>query len=165
MVKENVAKQLLNRKHSSASRSVSPKTEAPTQVSIITSQTQQLQLTTNFMSTKPMKIIDEQNFVDNFNDYLTDNSEFTVVGIFGAQGIGKSTIMTSIAQTLLEGSNEAEDETKSFFRVQSFERQMSSEHGTNGVQAWISPKHRIILIDTQPVNSPSCLDRAIQVKQ
>lgn len=116
------------------------------------------------MSTKTIKIIDEQNFVDNFNDYLTDNSEFTVVGIFGAQGTGKSIIMTSIAQALIEGPNDSEDETKSFFRAQSFERQMSGEHGTNGVHAWISPKHRIILIDTQPINSSSCLDRAIQVK-
>jgi len=114
------------------------------------------------MSTKPIKIIDEQNFVENFNDFLTDNSEFTVVGIFGLQGTGKSTIMTSIAQALIETSKETEDETKTFFRVQSFERLMSAEHCTNGVQVWISPKHRVILIDTQPINSPSCLDRAIQ---
>jgi hypothetical protein len=40
---------------------------------------------------------------------------------------------------------------------------MTGEHCTNGVSVWISPKHRIFLIDSQPVNSPSVLDRAIQV--
>ena len=46
--------------------------------------------------------------------------------------------------------------------MQTFEKQMLSEHCTTGLNAWITPE-RVILIDCQPLLSASILDRSIQV--
>jgi nicotinamide riboside kinase len=126
------------------------------------------------MSDRSKKLIDDQQFVDKVSEFLSENPDFLVVGIVGPQSCGKSTIMNALAKDLIElkssndennggTSNGVEQNNSNFFRVQSFEKQMTGEHCTNGVYLWISPKHRIILIDSQPVNSPSFLDRTIQV--
>ena len=131
---------------------------------------------TRDMSERSTKLIDEHQFVENLSDYLSDNPDFLVIGVIGPQGSGKSTILNHLAKALSDQKaakpNDAttsngvgQSEVSDFFRVQSFEKQMTGEHCTNGVSAWVSPKHRIILIDSQPVNSPSVLDRTIKVSR
>ena len=170
----NVAKQLLGRKESSTSRSVSPKVVlAESSTANATPAPQQVPRAKD-MSDRSKKLIDDQQFVDKVSEFLSENPDFLVVGIVGPQSCGKSTIMNALAKDLIElkssndennggTSNGVEQNNSNFFRVQSFEKQMTGEHCTNGVYLWISPKHRIILIDSQPVNSPSFLDRTIQV--
>lgn len=78
--------------------------------------------------------------------------DFLVVGVIGMQGTGKSTTLNCLAAAAGGAAP---------FRVQSLERAVLGEHCSDGVEAWVCPRSRLILLDSQPVNSPSVLDRAL----
>ena len=171
----------MGRKEISTSRSVSPKVlsenanSSSTTIAASASPLKQQQPVPrhNFMTERSTKLIDEQQFSENLSEFLSDNPDFFVVGVVGPQGVGKSTLMNALANGLIEprapkdesSTNNGAGLSSNFFRVQSFEKQMTGEHCTNGASAWISPKHRIILVDSQATNSPSILDRTIQVQR
>jgi protein SMG9 len=119
-----------------------------------------------------VKLVDEQQFSENLADYMTDNPDFIVVGVLGHQGVGKSTILNSLLNSgrTPEVVDEAtvngnpSNNAANIFPVQSFEKQMLSEHCTNGISAWVSPQ-RIIYLDTNALFSISVLDRAIQLEK
>ena len=100
-----LAKQLLGRKESSTSRSVSPKILSDSASSLTanntTAATQPVQKH-SFMNERSIKLIDEQQFSDTFSEYLSDNPDFFVVGVLGPQSTGKSTLMNALAKGLIE---------------------------------------------------------------
>lgn len=105
----------------------------------------------------PVKMIDEgQAFCDNLLEYLTDSSDFVVVGVLGLQNSGKSSILNILAR----GPSDKEE----IFRVQTYEHQMLAEHCTSGVDVYINSR-RIILLDCQPLLSASIMDRSIQLEK
>lgn len=105
---------------------------------------------------KSLKFVDDAHQVtDSLLAYLTDNPDFLVIGIVGAQGAGKSTLLNGLCRG-------RPTSTTNLFRVQGFEKQMLSEHCTTGINAWISPE-RVIYLDCQPLLSASVLDRTIQI--
>jgi predicted AAA+ superfamily ATPase len=53
------------------------------------------------MSERSTKLIDDHQFIETVSDYLTDNPDFTVVGVIGPQGVGKSTILNYIGKDLV----------------------------------------------------------------
>ena len=64
-----------------------------------------------------LKFVDENHvFCDGIGDFMTDNTDFMVIGVFGLQNAGKSTILNSLAKL----SKNEED----IFRVQNYEHQM-----------------------------------------
>lgn len=66
---------------------------------------------------QPLKFVDENHiFCDGISDFLSDNTDFVVIGVFGLQNAGKSTILNCLAKL----SPDDED----VFRVQNFEHQM-----------------------------------------
>ncbi|KAL2921421.1 Protein SMG9 [Bienertia sinuspersici] len=88
---------------------------------------------------------------DRFLPFLTDNTDFTVVGIIGSPGVGKSTIMNEIY-----GFDPTSPGMLPPFAIQSEETRANARHCTIGIEPRISAE-RIILLDTQPVFSPSVL--------
>ena len=96
---------------------------------------------------------------------MTDNTDFLVVGVVGLQSAGKSTVLNHLANYIKPdgGGGVNKGELQEIFREQNFEKEMLGEHGTNGVKAWIAPTSRVIFLDTQPLNSVSMLDRAMQL--
>ncbi|KAJ8451376.1 hypothetical protein Cgig2_017767 [Carnegiea gigantea] len=88
---------------------------------------------------------------DRFLPFLTDNTEFTVVGVIGPPGVGKSTIMNE-----LYGFDPTSPGMLPPFATQSEETRANARHCTVGIEPRISSE-RIILLDTQPVFSPSIL--------
>ncbi len=123
-----------------------------------------------FVPPRNVKLIDDHQFCDSLADYMTDNPDFIVVGVLGTQSVGKSVIMNALVDTEVTTSNKQanddnnESKASRMFRVQTFEKQMLSEHCTNGVNAWICP-NRIIYLDSQPLFSNSVLDRSTQLEK
>ncbi|KAK9283602.1 hypothetical protein L1049_011851 [Liquidambar formosana] len=88
---------------------------------------------------------------DRFLPFLTENTDFTVVGVIGPPGVGKSTIMNE-----LYGFDGSSPGMLPPFAIQSEDTKAMARHCTIGVEPRISAE-RLILLDTQPVFSPSVL--------
>ncbi|KAI3807928.1 hypothetical protein L1987_23866 [Smallanthus sonchifolius] len=88
---------------------------------------------------------------DRFLPFLTDNTDFTVVGVIGPPGVGKSTIMNEIY-----GFDATSSGILPPFAIETVETKSLAKHCTVGIEPRISSE-RIILLDTQPVFSPSVL--------
>ncbi|KAH6766632.1 hypothetical protein C2S52_017615 [Perilla frutescens var. hirtella] len=94
--------------------------------------------------------------IDRFLPFLTDNTEFTVVGVIGPPGVGKSTILNEIY-----GFDSSSPGMLPPFGVESEETRAMARHSTVGIEPRVSSE-RIILLDTQPVFSPSVLAEMIR---
>lgn len=112
-------------------------------------------LTTSRCMTSPVSVMDEGlAWRDGLVDYLSDQSDFLVVGVVGKRGTGKSTLMS-----LLAGSKFEEHK---LFRTAGKDLKESAQHKTTGIQAFVTPE-RTILLDVQPLLSSSVLDKAINM--
>ncbi|KAM7273812.1 hypothetical protein ACFE04_028476 [Oxalis oulophora] len=79
------------------------------------------------------------------------NTDFTVIGVIGPTGVGKSTILNEIY-----GFDGTSPGMLPPFTVQSEDVKASARHSTLGIEPRVSAE-RIILLDTQPVFCPSVL--------
>ncbi|XP_075647272.1 uncharacterized protein LOC142618252 isoform X1 [Castanea sativa] len=89
--------------------------------------------------------------IDRFLPFLTENTDFTVVGVIGPPGVGKSTIMNE-----LYGFDASSPGMLPPFAIETEESRAMARHCSMGIEPRISSE-RIILLDTQPVFSPSVL--------
>ncbi|KAL0905348.1 hypothetical protein M5K25_023760 [Dendrobium thyrsiflorum] len=89
--------------------------------------------------------------IDRILPFLTENTDFTVIGIIGPPGVGKSTIMNE-----LYGFDGNSPGMLPPFTTQSDEIRAMSKHCTTGVELRVSSE-RYILLDAQPIFSPSVL--------
>ncbi|XP_010549827.1 PREDICTED: protein SMG9-like [Tarenaya hassleriana] len=94
--------------------------------------------------------------IDRFLPFLTENTDFTVVGVIGPPGVGKSTILNEIY-----GFDASSPGMLQPFAIQSEEIRAMAKHCTIGIEPRISAE-RFILLDTQPVFSPSILAEMIK---
>ncbi|CAN8236155.1 unnamed protein product [Cochlearia groenlandica] len=94
--------------------------------------------------------------IDRFLPFLTENTDFTVVGVIGPPGVGKSTILNAIYS--FDGSSPG---MLPPFAVQSEEIKAAAKHCTVGIEPRVSAE-RFILLDVQPVFSPSILAELIR---
>ncbi|KAJ9185583.1 hypothetical protein P3X46_005195 [Hevea brasiliensis] len=90
-------------------------------------------------------------YIDRFLPFLTENADFTVIGVIGSPGVGKSTIMNE-----LYGFDAGSPGMLPPFSVQSEDNRAMARHCSVGIEPRISAE-RLILLDTQPVFSPSVL--------
>ncbi|KAJ9185572.1 hypothetical protein P3X46_005189 [Hevea brasiliensis] len=89
--------------------------------------------------------------IDRFLPFLIENTDFTVIGVIGSPGVGKSTIMNE-----LYGFDAGSPGMLPPFSVQSEDNRAMARHCSVGIEPRISAE-RLILLDTQPVFSPSVL--------
>ncbi|KAL1320720.1 hypothetical protein HN51_065423 [Arachis hypogaea] len=89
--------------------------------------------------------------IDRFLPFLTENTDFTVIGVIGPSGAGKSTIMNEIY-----GFDSTSPGMLPPFSTQSEETRAMARHCSTGIEPRVSSE-RIILLDTQPVFSASVL--------
>ncbi|KAE8694431.1 D-xylose-proton symporter-like 2 [Hibiscus syriacus] len=94
--------------------------------------------------------------IDRFLPFLTENTDFKVVGIIGPPGVGKSTIMNE-----LYGFDGISPGMLPPFAIQSEETRAMARHCTVGIEPRISAE-RLILLDTQSVFSPSVLSEIMR---
>ncbi|KXJ23158.1 protein SMG9 [Exaiptasia diaphana] len=108
------------------------------------------------VSLQSIKMLDENlHWTDSALDVLADQSDFLVVGAIGLQGSGKSTLLSMIA-----GASPNTEPRSYLFTPQSKQNQEIGLHQTNGLNIAITTE-RVILLDTQPLLSPSILDHLI----
>ncbi|RZF39892.1 hypothetical protein LSTR_LSTR010520 [Laodelphax striatellus] len=100
-----------------------------------------------------VKLLDDfLQFNDSGLKYLTEQTDFLVVGVLGMQGVGKSTLVSHLAGNSI-------DQKDTVFKVQTFEQQEKANHCTTGVDMYVTT-NRLILLDSQPVLSGSVMDHA-----
>ncbi|XP_076652556.1 nonsense-mediated mRNA decay factor SMG9 [Halictus rubicundus] len=105
--------------------------------------------------TTSVKFMDENmQLCENSLEYLYDQQDFLVVGCLGAQGVGKSTIMSLLT------SNYASN----VFPVQDMSHHESGANCTSGIDFFVT-KNRVIYLDTQPILSGSTIDYSISYDQ
>uniref|UniRef100_A0A8C8HB29 Nonsense-mediated mRNA decay factor SMG9 n=1 Tax=Oncorhynchus tshawytscha TaxID=74940 RepID=A0A8C8HB29_ONCTS len=103
-----------------------------------------------------IKLVDDQmNWCDSAMEYLRYQTDMLVVGVIGLQGTGKSTIMS-----LLSANAPEEDQRGYVFRAQTQEIKERGGNQSTGIDFYIT-QERVIFLDTQPILSPSVLDRLI----
>ncbi|XP_014246806.1 protein SMG9 [Cimex lectularius] len=90
---------------------------------------------------------------DNVLEFLTDTTDFLVVGCLGLQGVGKSTVMSHLVSPPLSVPN-----TSELFKVQTKSNIDSATHCTQGIDIYVT-QERVILLDTQPVFSLSVMSK------
>ncbi|KAK9095600.1 hypothetical protein Scep_027069 [Stephania cephalantha] len=83
--------------------------------------------------------------------FLTENTDFTVIGIIGPPGSGKSTVLNEIY-----GFDGTSPGMLPPFATHSEETRATARHCTTGIELRVSAE-RLILLDTQPIFSPSIL--------
>ncbi|KAJ8935013.1 hypothetical protein NQ318_020659 [Aromia moschata] len=107
--------------------------------------------------TKSAKLIDEGVIcTESLQDYVQENSDFLVVGVVGAQGVGKSTILN-----LLSHNQVTEDLKRSIFK--SFKKDVDDDLGDNiKILTDHFDKIDVILLDCQAFMSVSILDDLVQ---
>lgn len=88
---------------------------------------------------------------DRLFSLLSDNTDFTVIGVLGPPGVGKSTILNE-----LYGFDGSSSGVLPPFPVQSEEIRAMARHCSVGIELRMSVE-RFILLDTQPVFSASVL--------
>ncbi|XP_069944303.1 nonsense-mediated mRNA decay factor SMG9 isoform X2 [Cherax quadricarinatus] len=105
----------------------------------------------------PARLLDESlSLCDDLSPYLLDQSNFLVVAMMGMQGVGKS----ALASLFVDPSVDVHKIRSCIFRPESLEQIISGLHGTNGIDIYIT-NERLIVLDCQPLLSPSIMDRLI----
>ncbi|KAJ3672585.1 hypothetical protein LUZ60_007306 [Juncus effusus] len=89
--------------------------------------------------------------IDRVLPFLTENSDFVVIGVIGPPGIGKSMILNE-----LYGYDKTSPGMILPFATQTDEMKVMAKNCTSGIEFRVSDE-RLILLDTQPVFSASIL--------
>jgi hypothetical protein len=108
----------------------------------------------------PIKIMDKQMklSVEELANFLTENTDFTVISVLGPQNSGKSTVINALAQRqfnskYFSNNNSANSAEFAYFRVKNNEQNSKmSRPETLGMDVIITTE-RLILIDTEPLFS------------
>eukprot|EP00794_Sanderia_malayensis_P011122 gene11122-12292_t len=107
--------------------------------------------------TESVRVVDESfHWSERALSSLVDQTDFMVVGVVGMQGVGKSTVLSMIGERKRKSSQK-----KLIFRPQSKQDTEKSLHKTDGIDLYVTSE-RVILLDTQPLLSPSILDRFLR---
>lgn len=117
--------------------------------------------------TKSAKLLEDGFFfADDVQEFLTDNSDFLVVGIVGPQTVGKSSIMSFLAsdkfskkfQNQFQVAENAmchkHNDVEAMFRQATTDDIETLTNATSGIDIFIT-ENRLILLDSQPFQSVS----------
>ena len=110
----------------------------------------------------PQKLLNEgfELLLEEAGQQLSDTNDFTVIGVLGGQGVGKSTIMSLLAGAPWAGAAAEAAGGASLheppFPAQPTEVALQAAHQTCGIDLFVTSE-RLILLDTQPLLSPSVL--------
>eukprot|EP00897_Mesotaenium_endlicherianum_P010927 jgi/Mesen1/9863/ME000070S09145 len=110
------------------------------------------------MSMSSLRLISEswEHCGDRLMQLMTDNADYTVVGVIGPPGVGKSSILNELYgfSPAAAGGGPGGGTTPAGaalppFAVQADDARASARNTTSGIDARVSPSDRLILLDTQ----------------
>lgn len=134
-----------------------PANTGPVSSDAVTSGMTSMKLQGQNESMKCVKIVDEKfHWSDTALEALTDQSDFLVVGVLGCQGVGKSTIMSLLANGMA-----LKDKRYCIFAPQSRQTEELGTNETCGIDMTVT-NERVIFLDTQPILNASILDNLIR---
>ncbi|CAI7866407.1 unnamed protein product [Closterium sp. NIES-53] len=87
---------------------------------------------------------------------LSDNTDFTVLAVLGPPSLGKSSLLNALAAAHIPANAAASGPLGGVFAVGGEEQVLAGRHCSSGVEAHVT-SDRLLLIDTQPINSASLL--------
>ena len=106
---------------------------------------------------RPCPLLNENlHMSDTAISWLGEGTEYLVVGAVGRQGVGKSTVMSMLA-----GQAPFCPIKKYMFPPETVQQVLNGEHRTDGVEILVTGQ-RVVLLDTQPLLSPSIIDLLAQ---
>lgn len=128
-----------------------PATDTPTGLAA-------LKFPSEVFPTESISLIDGSfQWSDKAFETLLDQNDFVVIGCVGMQAAGKSTLMSMISGQPIDSI----EKTRLVFRPQKRSDLEKCIHRTVGVDMYVT-SGRLILLDTQPLLSPSMLDQYLR---
>ncbi|KAK0393613.1 hypothetical protein QR680_000309 [Steinernema hermaphroditum] len=103
-----------------------------------------------------VRLIDDNNEICDLNEFLTESTAYTVIGVIGPQGTGKSTLISMLA-----GNEPMDMYREYYFRPCSREAVESCLHQTTKISIYVGPD-ATMYVDCQPCMSPAILDEIIR---
>jgi hypothetical protein len=91
---------------------------------------------------------------DALGKLMRDDHNYTIIGVLGQEGSGKSFVLDAFARSA------SQMDSPPVFLSQSEDQVLSQSHCTIGIDAFVTPE-RLILLDTQPVQSASVLSNLL----
>ena len=106
----------------------------------------------------PRKLMSDtfEMLLEEAGQQLSDANDFTVIGVLGEQGVGKSTVMSLLAGAPWAAGGNCAALHEPPFAQQSPDVALQAAHQTCGIDLYVTGE-RLILLDTQPLLSPSVL--------
>ena len=110
-----------------------------------------LRVTTRFLDE------DLNLYTDELARHLTEHPDFTVVGVLGFQGAGKSRVLSELCGYRPETTSEGRSVLTGAFPEQEDAELLEGYHRTVGIDACLHVAEQLILLDVQPLLSASLL--------
>jgi ATPase subunit of ABC transporter with duplicated ATPase domains len=152
--RELVTPLINNQKENQASHAQAQQQQQPANVLVqnqpSSSSSQQLMATPVIM-TNAVKVLDDNlQWCDSLQEFLIDQNDFLVIGVLGKRGVGKSTIMSLLANGGggVGSSGHISKRSNDVFSKASKDSNELGLHRTSGIQAFVT-NERTILLDVQ----------------
>ena len=96
-------------------------------------------------------------YTDELGRHLSEHPDFTVIGVLGFQGAGKSRVLSELCGYRREATADGRSALIGTFSEQTEDELLEGLHHTCGVDACVNVAEQLILLDVQPLLSASLL--------
>ena len=105
------------------------------------------------------RLLDEELniYTDELMRHMTEHPDFTVIGVLGFQGTGKSRVLSELCGYRRQATADGRTALVGAFTEQDESEMLEGSHHTVGVEACVNVAEQLILLDVQPLLSASLL--------
>lgn len=105
------------------------------------------------------RLLDEELniYTDELMRHMTEHPDFTVIGVLGFQGAGKSRVLSELCGYRRQATADGRSALVGAFSEQDEAELLEGLHHTVGVEACVNVAEQLILLDVQPLLSASIL--------
>jgi hypothetical protein len=105
------------------------------------------------------RLLDEELniYTDELMRHMTEHPDFTIIGVLGFQGAGKSRVLSELCGYRRQATADGRSALVGAFTEQDETELLEGSHHTVGVDACVNVAEQLILLDVQPLLSASLL--------